>query len=161
MTLPKLWRGSLPDHPDLPIKPPLIFVIAMAIGFGADWIWPVPVRPAGWSSAGLAIALLAILLIFWSADLFRRRGTEVVPWKPTTTIVTTGPYAVSRNPIYIGFALVQIGIGVATNRLAVVLMVIPALVATHTIVVAREEAYLTRKFGEEYLEYRRRVRRWV
>ncbi|MNC99668.1 hypothetical protein D3C83_180330 [compost metagenome] len=77
------------------------------------------------------------------------------------TVVSRGPYALSRNPIYVGFALFQVGLGLWTNRLAVVLMVVPAVIATGVVVIRREERYLERKFGAAYLEYKTRVRRWV
>ena len=150
-----------PDHPDLPIKPPLIFVVAMAIGLAAHWLWPVSVRPPGWWGFGVVITAFGLTLVLWSALLFRRNDTAVLPWLPTRVIVTNGPYSQTRNPIYLGFALVQLGVGLWSDRLAVVLMVIPAVAATNAWVIAREESYLARKFGEPYLEYTRRVRRWL
>ena len=108
-----------PDNPDLPFKPPVIFVVASAIGFAAHWLWPVSVRPPGWWGFGVVIIASGLTLVLWSALLFRR------------------------------------------NDLAVVLMVIPAVAATNAWVIAREESYLARKFGEPYLEYTRRVRRWL
>jgi len=150
-----------PDHPNLPIKPPLIFLGAMAIGFLAHWIRPVSVRPPAWWGLGVLLVIFGLVLVQWSALLFRKRDTAVFPWLPTKVIVTDGPYAFTRNPIYLGFALVQLGVGLWIDRLAVALMVIPAVAATNAWVIAREEAYLERKFGEEYRAYLKRVRRWV
>ena len=150
-----------PDHPDLPVKPPIIFVIALAAGVAIHWVWPMSARPASWGFLGIGVSVLAIALIEWASFTFRRSGTNVVPWKPAVTVVSLGPYALSRNPIYVGFALFQVGLGLWTNRLAVVLMVIPAIIATNMLVIAREERYLEGKFGGVYLDYKRRVRRWV
>ena len=150
-----------PDHPDLPFKPPMAFLLCLAIGVGIDHFWPRPARPAGWAVVGIAMSVLAIVLIEWAAATFKRHKTAVVPWKPTRAIVASGPYAVSRNPIYVGFALLQVGLGVWANKLAVVLMVVPAIIMTRVLVIAREEEYLERKFGAAYSEYKARVRRWV
>ncbi len=150
-----------PDHPDLPIKPPLIFVIALAIGFAAHRIRPVHARPAEWGGLGRIFCLLAGALVLWTLWTLKRHRTDVRPWKPTTAIATDGPFALTRNPIYLGFALMQVGVGLWTDRLAVVLMVIPAIVATNNLVIAREEAYLARKFGTPYEDYLTRVRRWL
>lgn len=149
------------DNPGLPVKPPIIFVITLAIGVGIHWLWPQPARPNGWAIVGIALTVLAVALVEWAAYVFRKADTNVLPWKPTRVIVDRGPYAVTRNPIYVGFALLQVGLGLWTNRLAVVLMVIPAIIATNMLVIAREERYLEGKFGAVYLDYKQRVRRWL
>jgi protein-S-isoprenylcysteine O-methyltransferase Ste14 len=158
---PEAAAAGPPDHPDLPVKPPVIFVIAMGIGFAAHWMWPVSVRPPGWWGFGVLLVAFGLTLVQWSALHFRRHDTEIFPWLPTRVIVTSGPYAHTRNPIYLGLALVQLGIGLWADRLAVVLMVIPAVAATNAWIIAREETYLDRKFGEEYRGYLQRVRRWI
>lgn len=150
-----------PDHPNLPTKPPYIFVGAMLIGFVVHWIKPVAARPAQWGGLGVVFCAFALGLLAWAWLTLKRHHTDVRPWKPTTVIVTTGPYALTRNPIYLGFALMQVGIGLWSDRLAVVLMVIPAVIATNNWVIAREEAYLTRKFGGAYEAYLGTVRRWL
>jgi protein-S-isoprenylcysteine O-methyltransferase Ste14 len=91
----------------------------------------------------------------------RRAGTNVDPYEPATAIVTGGPYRFTRNPIYVGFTLVYVGISAFTNALAP-LMLLPAVFAVmRRGVIEREERYLERKFGGEYLEYKGRVRRWI
>ena len=153
--------GSLPDHPDLPLKPPLVFLFAAALGVGAHSLWPYPARPAAWTALGVALTILASVLIQWSAWEFKRNKTAVVPWKATRVIVDSGPFRVSRNPIYVGFALMQVGLGLWSDKLAVVLMVIPAILATNVLIIAKEEEYLQRKFGDVYRDYQSRVRRWL
>lgn len=157
----KSTETEAPDHPNLPIKPPELFALAIALGLGVHLFWPCAARPAGWMAAGLVVVLLGAALILWAVWEFRRHKTAVRPWKATRVIVEGGPYAFSRNPIYISFALIQVGIGLWSNQLAVVLMVIPAIIATRVLVIAREERYLARKFGEPYREYMTRVRRWL
>ncbi|MBX3173476.1 MAG: isoprenylcysteine carboxylmethyltransferase family protein [Gemmatimonadaceae bacterium] len=150
-----------PDHPNLPIKPPFVFLWAIAIAVVVHVIRPVSVRPDRWGALGFVFMALAAALASWAALTLRRHETDVRPWKPTTAIVTTGPYALTRNPIYLAFALMQLGAGLWQDSLALVLMVIPAVAATNRWVIAREEAYLARKFGELYERYLTEVRRWL
>jgi len=161
MTSPKSSPNNSPDNAQVRVPPPLIFLGAAGIGYLVHWLAPVSVRPATWAMFGVLVMVAGLTLVVWSAVLFRRAHTGIPPWLPTTTIVTRGPYTQTRNPIYLGFALFQLGYGLWSDRLAVVLMVIPAVAATNAWVIAREESYLTRKFGDQYLEYTRRVRRWL
>jgi protein-S-isoprenylcysteine O-methyltransferase Ste14 len=107
----------------------------------------------------LFVAGLALLASFNTA--FHRKGTAVEPWKPTTAIVSTGPYRLTRNPAYVGMALVYAGIAVMSDALWTLAPLPLVLLIVDRGVIAREERYLERKFGQEYLEYKRRVRRWI
>lgn len=163
--MPESTKPSLvelpPDHPDLPVKPPVVFLVAMSIGFVVDWIKPMPARPDRWGGLGIIFCAIAVTLMVWAVRALRRHETDVRPWKPTTAIVTDGPYALTRNPIYLGFALFVVGVGLWTDKLAVVLMAVPAVAATNSWIIAREESYLLRKFGDEYERYLAQVRRWM
>lgn len=150
-----------PDHPDLPTKPPFVFLGAIFVGAAVGWIKPMPARPPQWGGLGVIFCLGAVGLVVWAALALKRHHTDVRPWKPTTAIVSDGPYALTRNPIYLGFALLQVGIGLWSNTLAILLMTIPAIVATNNWVIAREESYLLRKFGAPYERYLTQVRRWL
>ncbi len=150
-----------PDHPDLPVKPPLVFVVALLIGLVVDRFKHVPARPDRWGGLGIIFCGIAVGLVAWSWVTLKRHRTDVRPWKPTTSIVTDGPYALTRNPIYLGFALLQVGLGLWTDKLAVLLMAVPAIAATNNWIIAREESYLFRKFGAEYERYLGAVRRWM
>lgn len=150
-----------PDHPNLPVKPPLVFIAALLLGLLVHWFKPMPARPDGWGGLGIIFAGLAAALMAWAWVALKRKRTDVRPWKPTTAIVTRGPFALTRNPIYLGFALLQVGIGLWSDRLAVLLMTVPAIAATNNWIIAREESYLLRKFGAEYERYLSRVRRWL
>ena len=92
---------------------------------------------------------------------FNRVGTAIEPWKPTTAIVTKGIYAWSRNPIYLGFCLINAGIGIANNSFWIFISFIPAAILLYHVAIAKEEAYLEKKFGDEYLAYKKKVRRWI
>ena len=152
---------ELPDHPDLPVKPPLISLVALAIGYLLHQFAPMHARPAGWGATGVGLVVVGLALSQWAIHQFRVQKTAVKPWKPTRVILDRGPFAFTRNPIYLSFVLLQLGIGLWHDRLAVVLMAIPAAIALDRVVIRREEAYLARKFGALYLAYLQRVRRWV
>ena len=92
---------------------------------------------------------------------FRKLGTHVDVRKPATALATDGPYRLSRNPIYLALTLFYLGIGVAAGSLWVLVLVAPALLVMHLGVIRREERYLERTFGAAYLDYARRVRRWI
>ena len=92
---------------------------------------------------------------------FRKARTPIRTRKPVTVVITTGPYRFSRNPIYLSFTLLQFGLGMWANSTWLVGMLIPALLLMSYGVIAREERYMARKFGDEYLRYRASVRRWI
>jgi len=150
-----------PDHPDLPYKPPLAYLAAIVVGVGVHHWWPMHARPGGWVFPGVALVVLGAAVLVWAQVVFRAKRTPLEPWKATKAIVSDGPFAWSRNPVYIAFALIQIGIGVWSDQLAVVALVLVPIVATVVLIVPREERYLRRKFGAEYAAYCARVRRWL
>jgi protein-S-isoprenylcysteine O-methyltransferase Ste14 len=150
------------DTAGVRVPPPLIYLAGLAIGFGLEALLPGSSVPAviQWVGGGvLVVAGVALLASFNSA--FVRKGTAVEPWKPTTAIVTTGPYRLTRNPAYLGMALVYAGVALMSDALWV-LAPLPVVIAiVDRGVIAREERYLERKFGPEYVDYKTRVRRWV
>ncbi len=150
-----------PDNPNLPIKPPLVFVATLVIGLLVDWVKPMPARPDRWGGLGIIFCGIAIALMGGAALALKRRRTDVRPWKPTTALVTEGPFALTRNPIYLGFALLQVGIGLWSDKLAVLLMTVVGIAITNNVIIAREESYLFRKFGAEYERYLAQARRWL
>lgn len=142
--------------------PPLIYLAGLAVGFALEALLPGSSVPAAvqWGLGGvLVVAGVALLLSFNTA--FSRMGTAVEPWKPTTAIVTTGPYRITRNPAYLGMALVYVGVALMSDALWVLAPLPVVLAVVDRGVIAREERYLERKFGQEYLDYKRRVRRWI
>jgi len=110
---------------------------------------------------GAPLVVLAIALFSYSVAKFRAAGTPVPARKPTTVIVRTGPYRFSRNPIYLAFSLLQLGIAIWVNSLWLLATLVGAVALIHSIVIPREEQYLERRFGAEYLDYKASVRRWL
>lgn len=150
-----------PDHPDLPVKPPLILLASMLAGYLVDRFWPAPARPEGWGGLGIALVVLAFSLMLAAMRQFAAGRTSAKPWKPTRVILDRGPFRFTRNPIYLGFVLLQAGIGIWQDRLAVLLFALPAAIVLDRVVIRREEAYLSRKFEAPYEAYLGRVRRWL
>ena len=100
-------------------------------------------------------------MVAWSFLAFFRDRTTVIPNRPANALVFTGPYRYTRNPMYVALALLTAGMGLWLNTWWVFLLLVPVVVAIDRFVIAREEAYLRRRFGSEYDAFARRVRRWV
>ena len=142
--------------------PPIIYLAFFVIGMELDYLWPVPLLPQPLQYIlGAAIIAASALLVFTVFRAFSQAKTSIDPYKPTTAIISTGPFGRSRNSAYIALTLLFIGCAVAVDGLWLLAMVIPAIVTIHYFVVLREEAYLERKFGSEYLDYKAAVRRWI
>ena len=163
---------STRDHPNVAMPPPLIYFAFLGLGWALDRYGVQSGLPAGEDISlglgtelrrGIALALIigGLLLDGMAAGLFRRLGTAVEPWKPSTALATDGPYRFSRNPIYVGFAITYAGLAVAMDSPIALLMLVPCLVVIDWAVIRKEEAYLARTFGAEYDAYRNRVRRWL
>ena len=153
------------DTPKLPILPPYLYFIPFLAGVllhhtvGGDRIptSALPVaRPLGWFLVALGVA---INVSAWIA--FLRARTPVLPTRPTTAIVTSGPYKFTRNPLYLSLAIVYLGMPLLLGYAwpYIFFPLVPFLVAR--LVISREESYLVRKFGVEYARYRDSVRRWL
>ena len=107
------------------------------------------------------VFVLALALVAWAIVTITRAGSNVPTNLPTTTIVESGPYRFTRNPIYLGMLLGLIGLAIVFDNLWLLLMLVPFALVIRYGVVAREEAYLERKFGDAYRRYCARVRRWL
>jgi protein-S-isoprenylcysteine O-methyltransferase Ste14 len=151
------------DNAGVLVPPPAAWAAAFLIGLGLDWLHPLPFMPGGvprvW--VGAAVVAIGVALAVSALIAFRRAGTRVEPYKPTTAIVSDGPFGLTRNPIYVGMFLGQIGLAIGFDSLWIVVMLVPFFLVIRYGVVAREEAYLERKFGSAYLDYKSRTRRWV
>lgn len=151
------------DNPGVLIHPPIAWGLAMIAGFALRWLAPLPFLPAGMPTAWLggAIFVLALALGIWSIAAMVRAGTNIPTHRPVLAIVTAGPYRFTRNPIYLGMMLGLVGLAIAFDDLWLLIALVPFALVIRYGVVAREEAYLERKFGQAYAAYRARVRRWL
>jgi protein-S-isoprenylcysteine O-methyltransferase Ste14 len=147
------------------IRPPLLFLGALAAGLLADrWVMPIDLVPVRWwmrQCIGGLLILLGMGAVVDCARRFRRAGTNVEHGRPTTAIVDSGLYRYSRNPIYLGLSIIHLGVAVADNNAWLPILLVPVLAVLRFGVVAREEAYLERRFGPQYVAYKARVRRWL
>src|SRR5438876_7938232 len=141
-------------------RPPIAYLVSILAGFGLNAVWPARMIPSAIEPIGGWLILLAVALFALSVREFRRARTPIRTRKPVTSIITNGPYRFSRNPIYLSFTLLQLGLGMWANSAWLLGMLIPTLVLMSYGVIAREERYMARKFGDEYLQYKRAVRRW-
>lgn len=152
------------DHPGVIAPPPLIYLGFLLAGWGLGRLAGLP-SIGGDAVARMVVAGLLVgvglALELWAIGAFRRRRTAVQPWKPSTALVAEGPYRFSRNPIYLGFAVTYLGLALALNSWLALALLVPCLLVVDRGVIAREERYLSAKFGASYDAYRGRVRRWI
>ena len=155
--------GSTAGTAQVVIRPPLAWGLAVIAGLALNWLVPLPFLPAdlpaGW--LGAIVFVLALALFAWAIVTVTRAGSNVPTNRPTTTIVGSGPYCFTRNPFYLGMFLGLIGLAIAFDNLWLLMVLVPFALLIRYGVVAREEAYLERKFSDIYRGYRSRVRRWL
>jgi len=144
--------------------PPFVPLIALGVGIGVHaLVWPLGLPVAGLVRWGLAALLLAggVALMAGALGLFQRTGQDPKPWLATPEIISSGVYGFTRNPMYLGMGVLQAGFGVALANAWVLLLVPVTWAVIQAIAIRHEEAYLERKFGAAYIDYRSRVRRWL
>jgi protein-S-isoprenylcysteine O-methyltransferase Ste14 len=151
------------DAPSVVIHPPIAMGVALVICLGLGWIYPLPIPLAVVPRflIGAAFFAAAVLLMIWSGKVFRNAHTEVNITRPATTIVDTGPYRFSRNPIYVGMFAGLIALALFFGSFWPLVALVILYFVIRFGVVAREESYLERKFGPVYLGYKVQVRRWL
>ena len=163
MAQSSISAGTKPEVANLGIlRPPLIYLGAIALGLLLHFAGPVRlVSDAVSVPLGAAVVVGAVALFSYSVRTFRIAGTPVPGNRPTTTIVRTGPYRWSRNPIYLAFSLLQLGIAFWVNSVWLLVTLIPAMALMSFVVIPREEHYLETRFPSDYVPYRASVRRWL
>jgi protein-S-isoprenylcysteine O-methyltransferase Ste14 len=154
------------DTPGVIAPPPLIFLGVLIVGFALEALLPLPLGPTGIDSKlrwtiGAVLILLGLVTITLGILNFMRAGTPVPTRAPTRALVATGIHACSRNPIYVAMFLIYVGIGLLANAAWIFVLLVPLALVIRYGVIAREEAYLERKFGDAYRTYKSRVRRWL
>jgi protein-S-isoprenylcysteine O-methyltransferase Ste14 len=138
----------------------LVYAAAIGLGLLLQSAWPMALAPAARLFGGAAM-LIAVALFLSALHALRIAGTPVPGDRPTTAIVRAGPYRFSRNPIYLAFSLLHLGIAAWVDSLWLLLTLVPAAVLMSLVVIPREERYLERRFPSEYPAYRATVRRWL
>jgi protein-S-isoprenylcysteine O-methyltransferase Ste14 len=150
------------DKAGVVAPPPLIYLGVLAAGLLLNRRVPVGSLPRGIArGAGWPLLGGGVLLLVWFEREMRRADTPANPYKPSSRLATEGPFRYTRNPGYLSMAMIYAGIATIANALWAVLLLPVALLAIRRGVIEREEDYLERKFGEEYLRYKAQVRRWI
>jgi protein-S-isoprenylcysteine O-methyltransferase Ste14 len=145
-------------------RPPLLFLGTLLLGIAADRLLRSPFALPGWGIRWIVVSVLILVgvaLAIAAIRNFSRAATPVPTNMPTRALVTSGIHGWTRNPIYVGFFLIYIGIAIAARSPWALILVLPLAVTIRYGVVAREEAYLERRFGGVYRDYKTRVRRWL
>lgn len=146
------------------VPPPAVFLGMIVIGLViqlAVRAWPTSLALDQRLTAGVVMLILGVALGGSAIGLFRKTGQDPAPWKPSPTMVETGPYRFTRNPMYLAMVVVTCAIGILANTSWIVLGAPLGLAIVHFIAVRPEETYLAAKFGADYEAYRARVPRYL
>jgi len=158
-------HNAIADNPGLIAPPPLIYAGSLLVGLLLNLLLPVKLLPKRRRVLSLIVGAtsigLGVMLARAAFQQMQRAKTNINPTKPTTAIVTEGPYRLTRNPIYVALTLLYAGIALLFNSFWMMLLLPFVLVIMNVGVIEREERYLQSKFGKQYLNYRRSVRRWL
>jgi protein-S-isoprenylcysteine O-methyltransferase Ste14 len=151
-----------PDNPGVRVPPPALYALAVFVGYLLNQRWPLPIG-GGASVQALACLLFGAWLVLTVSSIgnFRRSRTSIVPIRPATTLVIAGPYRFTRNPMYVGLAVLTVALGLFLDSWWLIVLLVPVLFVVRAFVIAPEERYLERRFGADYVAYTRRVRRWL
>ena len=151
-----------PAGAEIRLIPPVVYFGVFGLMWALHW-WRPWLIPGGraLSAAGLALVLAGIGLTIWSIATFVRAHTTVVPWEQVSAMVTTGPFQLSRNPIYVSDAIAYLGGTLLIHSWWPLLALPFVLLVIRRKVIDREELYLTERYGDAYRDYQHRVRRWL
>lgn len=150
------------DSAKIVAPPPVIYLGVLGLGLLLKWLWPT--RLLSWPLAmGVGLAILGCGVIGLTAAIRTvwRAQTPVDPYKATTALVTDGLFRLSRNPIYVSDTLIYVGLSLTLNAWWALALTPILLWMMQAGVIAREEEYLERRFGDEYIRYKHQVRRWL
>jgi protein-S-isoprenylcysteine O-methyltransferase Ste14 len=155
-------KDNRKDNPGVIAPPPLIYTGAFLLSLFLHGRFPLPLVPSRTKTLlGATLIGSACIIVSVCFLKMRKAGTNIEPTQPTTALVTGGPYRFTRNPIYLALTLFYTGIATLFNTLWAILLLPVVLLIMNRGVIDREETYLTKKFGEQYLAYKEKVRRWL
>jgi protein-S-isoprenylcysteine O-methyltransferase Ste14 len=151
-----------PDAPGIIVFPPLLTVGTLLLALAIHFLWPLRLGASPWLRISGALLLLsAVVLAVWGRRTMMRAGTHLNPYKPTLSIVTNGPFQFTRNPLYLSNVVAYLGFTGILNTFWPLVFLVPMVLIFDFGIIQREERYLEAKFGDAYLAYRTRVRRWL
>ncbi|MCB1783122.1 MAG: isoprenylcysteine carboxylmethyltransferase family protein [Alphaproteobacteria bacterium] len=154
-------HSDFPDNAGVLVAPPRIYAGFLALAFVLEMIWGMNVFIWG---VQMALGILTISfgagLLTWCVELFHKSGTPLSPKRATRELIVKGPFSLSRNPIYIALTAIYLGICILFDLFWGLLLVVPLVLIIRTFVIEKEEVYLEKVFGQNYLDYKNKVRRW-
>ena len=155
-------RNLASDRPGIIPPPPAIYLAFLGLGLLLEWLWPIHILRRDLAvGVGLAILVCGVNGLALAIHAIRHAQSPISPYKPAKVLVTAGPFRFSRNPIYASDTLLYVGLSMLLNALWA-LALTPVLIWTVQVgVIAREEEYLERRFGDDYGRYKHRVQRWL
>ena len=163
-TIAQSDAGTHKENANVITIPPLIYIPALVVGLLVHFLWqPLRFFPEPWigHAVGWPLIVACLVIVSWAWRTFSRVGENPDVCEPTSTLVTDGPFAFSRNPMYLSLTVANVGIALIVNAAWPIIFLPATLAVTHYGVIFREERYMERLFGEEYLRYKARVRRWI
>lgn len=152
------------DSANVRFPPPLIYLLLLVLGIWTGRKLNLPgigLDESAVTVIGALLTVIGMIVNFAGAGLFHKLRTAIIPFKPATKLVTSGIYGWTRNPMYLGMALIYAGIAILFDSILALALLPLVLAIIQTNVIAREEVYLERRFGDAYRDYKRRVRRWI
>ena len=150
------------DHAHVAFHPPFLLLGAIAAGFALRALQPAAFLPPPWPSvAGPAVVGAALTLFAWAIVTMRRGNASIPTHTPTDALVCSGPFTLSRNPIYLSMVALMLGLALWADSLWFLGLAVLMVFLLSWGVIAREERYLEQKFGGSYSRYKSRVRRWL
>ena len=151
-----------PQTPDIRLMPPLVYALALLVGLGIEQLLPLVYIPLSWrSSTATFLIVWSFFLVAPSVMRFRKAATPFDVSKSATTLITDGPYRYTRNPGYLALTLLYLGLAVLFGSAWACIVVVPTALLLDRAVIRKEEQHLEIQFGETYLRYKERVRRWL
>lgn len=153
---------TLPDKAGVIMFPPLLYLLVLLTGILLSYCFPYQLIKSDIAlPLGIVIAATGITTLLFAATLFRKKKNPVNPSGSTKLIISSGIYQYTRNPMYLSLTLIYTGISIITNSWFSFIFLFPLLIVVQKGIIEREEKYLTRKFGNDYLAYKEKVRRWI
>ncbi|WP_035230472.1 methyltransferase family protein [Alcanivorax nanhaiticus] len=150
------------EHPQVMMPPPALYLGGLLMGYGLDRAIHFPaIRFTGDVWLMLALAVIGALLVLSAVVQLRMAKTTVMPHRAASTLLTSGVFTLSRNPIYLGFTCLAAAMALSQHSAGMLLMLAPVVWVIHSHVIAAEEAFHSEKFGEAWQDYCRRTRRWL
>ncbi|MCD6583730.1 MAG: isoprenylcysteine carboxylmethyltransferase family protein [Candidatus Omnitrophica bacterium] len=144
------------------IMPPTYFIVLLFSSIGLHFLSPViRLISLPYNYLGILIIIFGIILNLWTDSLFKKRQTTVKPHEMPNFFISSGPFRISRHPMYLGMTLILLGVAVFLGSLISFVFPIIFVMIMEKLFIPMEEKNLEKEFGDKYIAYKKRVRRWI